>query len=62
MTILTDQTKENRSKWFEVACFSTDNLDEVPDVVAKFISGVEALKFAADYIERVKGFYEVCVR
>ena len=62
MTKLTDQTKLNRGKWLEVACFSTDNQDEVPDVVAKFTDGAEALRFATDYIKRVAGYTEVCVR
>jgi len=44
-----DETRKHTGKWYEVCTFCTKDPNEKPEIIAKFVSKFEAVKFAKDY-------------
>ena len=62
MTKIIDLRKRHKGKWFEVGYFCTNNPNEKINIVAKFVSGENALQFANLYEKTHAGMTKIIVR
>jgi len=59
---ITDLTKMHSGKWYEVCIISTNDENEKPDIVGKFIYINDAIHFADYFNNAYAGFLEIIIR
>ena len=57
-----DYTKQHSGKWYEVGILSTEDRNEKIDIVAKFVSKVDAKNFADMYKKTNFGYIYLVIR
>lgn len=54
--------KLHSGKWYEVCIISTDDINEKPEVIAKFLSSKDCSDFADMYKTNHAGFTKLIIR